>query len=118
VEVAAEVAAGQQPQQQAAGTAAAAASGGNGGSQNTAVMIPPPPGLQVPARGGSLPPYQRVPGRQRSQDGLQYAAQMVEQMKAMAHELKQVKSQVGKLQQNVNLFSFRPSPVFSDSDDG
>ena len=84
-----------------------------------------PPGLEIyqgerPTEGRSLPPARRSPGRPRSRDGphsLQYA-QMVEMMKAMTHELKQVKSQVGKLQQNVNLFSFRPSPVFSDSDDG
>jgi hypothetical protein len=83
--------------------------------------FPCPPGLEMgerPTERRSLPPSRRSPGP-RSRDfgnSLQFA-QMMEMMKAMTHQLKEVKSQVGKLQQDRD-FPFRPIiPYDDDSED-
>ena len=84
-----------------------------------------PPGLESamfqgekPTERRSLPPARRSPGP-RSRDGghnLQMA-QMMEMMKAMTHQLQEVKSQVGKLQQDRDPFPFRPAIPYDDDDE-
>ena len=67
----------------------------------------------------SLPPARRSPGAPKSRDGghsLQMA-QMMEMMKAMTHQLQEVKSQVGKLQQDRDPFPFRPVIPYDDEDE-
>ena len=44
-------------------------------------------------------------------------AQMLDMMKAMTHELQEVKNQVGKLQQERDHFPVVPGPSINDDDD-
>ena len=83
-----------------------------------------PPGLESsmfqgekPTERRSLPPCRRSPGpRSRDAGHSLQMAQMMEMMKAMTHQLTDVKSQVCKLQQDRDPFPFRPV-VPNDSDD-
>ena len=83
-----------------------------------------PPGLESsmfqgekPTERRSLPPARRSPGpRSRDCGNSLQMAQMMEMMKAMTHQLQEVKGQVGKLQQNRDPFPFRPVIPF-DTDD-
>ena len=43
-------------------------------------------------------------------------AQMMEMMKSMTHQLHEVKTQVGKLQQSSDPFPFRPVIPYDDDD--
>ena len=43
-------------------------------------------------------------------------AQMMETMKAMTHQLQEVKSQVGRLQQSSDPFPFRPVIPYDEDD--
>jgi hypothetical protein len=44
-------------------------------------------------------------------------AQMMEMMRAMTHQLQEVKSQVAKLQQDRDPFPFKPVVPYSDDDE-
>ena len=85
---------------------------------------PCPPGLddslfarEKPTERRSLPPDRRSPGpRSREPQSLQMA-QMMEMMRAMTHQLQEVKSQVGKLQQDRDPFPFRPIIPYDDDDE-
>jgi hypothetical protein len=102
-----------------------------GPSSSDPVLVQPsfacPPGLESsmilqgekPTERRSLPPARRSPGAPKSRDGghsLQMA-QMMEMMKAMTHQLQEVKSQVGKLQQDCDPFPFRPVIPYDDDDE-
>lgn len=73
---------------------------------------------EKPTHCRSLPPARRSPGpRSRvTENGLQMA-QMIEMMKAMTHQLQEVKAQVGKLQQDRDPFPFRQMIPYDDEDE-
>ena len=82
-----------------------------------------PPGLEVSQNAEklterrSLPPARRSPGpRSRDAGHSPQMAQMMEMLKAVTHQLQEVKSQVGKLQQDRDPFPLRPV-VHNDDDD-
>ena len=84
-----------------------------------------PPGLESsmfqgekPTERRSLPPARRSPGpRSRDAGHSLQMAQMIEMMKAMTHQLNEVKSQVGRLQQDRDPFPFRPVIPYDDDDE-
>ena len=84
--------------------------------------FPCPPGLEKfhgekPTERRSLPPSRRSPGpRSRDAGTSLQMAQMMEMMKGMTHQLQEVKSQVGKLQQSSDPFPFRPVIPYDDDD--
>ena len=84
-----------------------------------------PPGLESsmfqgekPTERRSLPPARRSPGpRSRDAGHSLQMSQMMEMMKAMTHQLQEVKSQVGRLQQERDPFPFRPVIPYDDDDE-
>ena len=71
-----------------------------------------------PTEQRSLPPARRSPGpRSRDAGHSLQMAQMMEMMKAMTHQLQEVKSQVGKLQQDRDPFPFQPVIPYDDDDE-
>ena len=132
----------QQPRQQATGIAVSEGCGANGnGSQMAAedpnmvlasldplapspsdAVLPHPAdaGLHdIPRQGRSLPPTRRSPDpRSRDAGHSLQIAQLLEMMKAMAHQIQDVKAQVGKFQQDRDPFPFRPFlPYDTDEED-
>ena len=80
------------------------------------------PGLEFqgdkPMERRSLPPARRSPGpRSRDAGNNLQMAQMMEMMKAMTHQLQEVKAQVGKLQQDRDPFPFMPVVSHDDDDE-
>ena len=85
-----------------------------------------PPGLEPdmfqnaekPTERRSLPPARRSPGpRSRDAGHSLQMAQVMQMMKAMTHELQEVKAQVGKLHQERDSFPFRPVIPYDDDDE-
>ena len=81
-----------------------------------------PPGLvgsyEKPTEFRSLPPARRSPGPRSRNSGDMEMAQMLEMMKALTLDVQEVKSKVGKLQQDRDAVLFRPAAIpDTDSDD-
>ena len=73
---------------------------------------------EKPTERRSLPPDRRSPGpRSREAGHSLQMAQMLDMMKAMTHDLQEVKNQVGKLQQERDHFPVVPGPSINDDDD-
>ena len=73
---------------------------------------------EKPTERRSLPPARRSPGpRSRDAGHSLQMAQMMDMMKAMTTQLQEVKSQVGKLQQDRDPFPFRPVVPYDDDDE-
>ena len=71
-----------------------------------------------PAACRSLPPEMRSPGpRSRDAGNSLQMARMMEMMRAMTHQLQEVKAQVGKLQQDRDPFPLRPVIPYDDDDE-
>ena len=73
---------------------------------------------EKPTERRSLPPARRSPGpRSRDAGHSLQMSQMMVMMKAMTHQLQEVKSQVGRLQQERDPFPFRPVIPYDDDDE-